>query len=144
MPFIVGEKEFSANLDSLKGLRDYVSTAAEQTAADKKKIYKLQLAVDEIATNIISYGGVGNIFIDAEVKEHSLLIQLRDQGVPFDPRPKLEIGQATVNKPAEERRIGGLGIYLAMTGVDKFSYEYRDGFNVNRFEIYFEAAACDV
>ncbi len=139
MPF-VGEKEFPANLDSLKGLRDYVSAAAAQTAADKKKVYKLQLAVDEIATNIISYGyadsgGAGSIFIDAEVKEHSLVIQLRDHAVPFDPRPKLKIEQETVNKPAEERRIGGLGIYLAITGVDSFAYEYRDGFNLNRFEI---------
>ena len=141
MPF-VGEKEFPANLDSLKELRDYVSAAAQRTAADKKKIYKLQLAVDEIATNIISYGyadSSGSIFIDAEVKEHSLTIQLRDQAVPFDPRPKLQIEKETVDKPAEERRIGGLGIYLAITGVDNFDYEYRDRFNVNRFEIAFPA-----
>jgi serine/threonine-protein kinase RsbW len=135
---LFGEKEFPADLDSLKGLRDYVSAAAEQTAADKKKVYKLQLAVDEIATNIIAYGyavGNGSIFIDAEIKDHSLVVQLRDQGIPFDPRPKLKIEQESIDTPVEKRRIGGLGIYLAITGVDSFAYEYRDGFNVNQFEI---------
>jgi anti-sigma regulatory factor (Ser/Thr protein kinase) len=121
-------------------MRDYVQKAATGLPLDPKKLYKLQLAVDEIATNIVLYSGLSGddagMLMRAEVSGQSLVVTLKDQGVPFDPRHKLEIEQAAVNKPASERRIGGLGIYLAITGVDKFSYEYRYGFNINKFKIY--------
>jgi serine/threonine-protein kinase RsbW len=137
-----GEKIFPANLDSLKEFRDYIVIAAAGTALTKKKLYKLQLAVDEIATNIISYGyqedknTKGEILINAEIQEKSLLIILKDFGMAFDPREKFKQGEDSCNLSVEERRIGGLGIYLAITSVDNFAYEYRDGFNINRFEIY--------
>lgn len=122
-------------------MRDYVQEAADGLPLDPKKLYKLQLAVDEIATNIIFYSGLSGegaeILMQAEVSGRSLVITLKDQGVSFDPRHKLELEKAFLSKPAAERRIGGLGIYLAMTGVDEFRYEYRDGFNVNQFDIHF-------
>ncbi len=138
------EKIFPANLDSLKKLRDYIVIAAAGTALTKKKLYKLQLAVDEIATNIISYGyqedknTKGEILINAEIQEKSLLIILKDFGMAFDPRENFKQGEDSCNLSVEERRIGGLGIYLAITSVDNFTYEYRDGVNVNRFESYID------
>jgi len=80
--------------------------------------------------------------MDAQVREQSLCIRLKDRGIPFDPRSKLPLAKGNLDKPAEERQIGGLGIYLAVSGVDKFSYEYRDGFNVNQFAINFDTASC--
>jgi serine/threonine-protein kinase RsbW len=138
----LSEKAFPVSLDALKDMRDYVAAAAEGLPIDKKKLYKLQLAVDEIATNIVLYSGLSGeavkIFMAAEVGENFLLIQLKDQGVPFDPRHKLETEQACLNKPAEERRIGGLGIYLAVTGVDQFEYHHQGGFNLNYFRMNFD------
>ncbi len=135
------EKAFPVSLDALKDMRDYVATAAAGLPIDKKKLYKLQLAVDEIATNIILYSGLNEenakIFMACEIKKNSLIIQLRDQGVPFDPRHKLEMGKAYLSKPAEDRHIGGLGIYLAITGVDEFRYEYIDEYNVNFLNVNF-------
>lgn len=146
MPPSLQEKEFPVSLDSLKGMRDYVQEAANGLPLSPKKIYKLQLAVDEIATNIVLYGGMNGenakILMAAKILDQSLVIKLKDQGVPFDPRHKLETEQACLSKPAAERRIGGLGIYLAVTGVDKFSYKYRDGFNVNQFVINIDRASC--
>ncbi len=139
-----GEKIFHASLDVLDEIRDYVFAAASKTMLDKKKIYKLQLAVDEMTTNIISYAFQGNddqdgnIYIDVEFRGKSLVVYLRDQGIPFDPRGKLLKEKKTLTQSAEERCIGGLGIYLAMSNVDKFSYKYADGFNVNRLEVYYE------
>lgn len=133
------EKAFPVSLDALKDMRDYVAAAAAGLPIDKKKLYNLQLAVDEIATNIVLYSGLSGenakIFMTSEIKEKSLIIQLRDQGIPFDPRHKLETEKASLGKPAEERRIGGLGIYLAITGVDNLLYEYKHGFNVNKFKL---------
>lgn len=137
------EKAFPANLDSLYNLREYVLSIAASTPLDKKKVYKLQLATDEIATNIISYGfqdqeEQGEILIGSERLQHSLVIYLKDQGTAFDPRGKVELEEGTLTTTAAERRIGGLGIYLAISGVDHFTYEYQDGCNVNRFEQFFE------
>ena len=144
MPPSLQEKAFPVNLDALKDMRDYVQEAAKGLPLSSKKIYKLQLAVDEIATNIVLYSCLSEdavMLMQAEVRDNSLLIQIKDRGVPFDPRHKLEIEKAAVNKPAAERRIGGLGIYLAVTGVDKFRYAHMNGCNVNQFEVFFNEAA---
>ncbi len=139
-----GEKIFPASLDVLNEIRDYVFDAASKIKLEKKKIYKLQLAVDEMATNIVSYAyqgnkdQVGKIYIDAEFREQALIIFLRDRGIPFDPWTKFHRERESCDLSVEERQIGGLGIYLAVTNVDKFSYKYADGFNVNKFEVYYE------
>lgn len=142
MPASLRKKTFPVSLDSLKDMRDYVVEVAAGLAVDKKKLYKLQLAVDEIATNITLYSGLtdedAKILMEAEVREQSLLIRLKDRGIPFDPRGSLRQGEESIAKPVEERRIGGLGIYLAVTGVDRFDYDCRDGFNVNQFEVDYE------
>ncbi len=135
------EKIFPVSLNALKDIRDYVQESAAGLPIDPKKLYKLQLAVDEIATNIILYSGLSagdaGMLMQAEVKGRSLVVTLKDRGVPFDPRQKLEHEQACLSKPAAERRIGGLGIYLAVTGVDKFEYTYIDKCNANQFEVAF-------
>ena len=134
-------KAFPVSLDSLNEMRDYVRKTAEGLPLSPKKIYKLKLAVDEIATNIISYSGLTEehtILMEAEVRGQSLRIRLKDRGIPFDPRSKLHLAKESLTKPAEERKIGGLGIYLAVSSVDRFDYEYTNGFNVNIFAVDYE------
>lgn len=135
------EESFPVSLASLNEMRDYVQKTAEGLPLSPKKVYKLKLAVDEIATNIISYSGLTEehtILMDAQVREQSLRIRLKDQGIPFDPREKLHLAKGSLTKPAEERKIGGLGIYLAVNGVDRFDYEYTNGFNVNMFAVEYD------
>jgi serine/threonine-protein kinase RsbW len=144
MPPSLLEKVFPVSLDSLKDMRDYVQEVAAGLPLDPKKLYKLQLSVDEIATNIVLYSGLSGddagMLMRAEVSDQTLIVTLKDQGVPFDPRHKLELEKTFLSKPAKERRIGGLGIYLAVTGVDKFGYTYTDGWNINQFEVCFNEA----
>ena len=139
MPSSLQEKAFPVSLDSLNEMRDYVQKAAEGLPLSPKKLYNLQLAVDEIATNIVCYSGLtdehARILMEIEVLDQLLRIRLKDQGIPFDPRSKLHLEKENLTKPAEERKIGGLGIYLAMNGVDRFDYEYTNGFNVNIFAV---------
>ncbi|MBV6626104.1 MAG: ATP-binding protein [Rivularia sp. (in: Bacteria)] len=121
------------DLKSLDVISDYVTTAAKKVNLDSKRTYKLRLAVDEIATNIVIHGyeaaGIqGNIKCQAEFGEENLSIYLEDRGMQYD--ATLEAKPDDLNKPLEERHIGGLGIYLAINGVDKYIYE-RHG-NVNR------------
>jgi len=129
-----------AVLDSLAELRRYVKDAADGAGVDAARSYQLQLAVDEIATNIISYGykDVGAsavISISGEMRDGVLVITLEDRAQAFDPRT-MEMPEAEdLAKPLEERTIGGLGIFLATQGVDRFDYRREGDRNLNIFEV---------
>jgi serine/threonine-protein kinase RsbW len=129
-----------AELASLAELRRYVKEAAGGAGIDEARAYKLQLAVDEIATNIISYGykdaGVpGVISIVGEIRDGALVITLEDHAQAFDPRTMRMPDAEDLAKPLEERAIGGLGIFLAIRGVDRFDYRRDGDRNVNTFEV---------
>jgi anti-sigma regulatory factor (Ser/Thr protein kinase) len=116
------------NLDSLDAIAEYVMAAAAAAGLDKKASYKLRLAVDEIATNIIVYGyeegkREGAVDLRAEIDEQALTIYIEDTGTAFDPLEKLPLEVEKLERPLEERPIGGLGLYLAIDGVDNFIYE---------------------
>jgi len=100
----------------------------------------LQLAVDEIATNIMSYGykDVGAsavISIGGEIRDGALVITLEDQAQAFDPRTVPMPDAEDLAKPLEERAIGGLGIFLAIRGVDRFDYRREGDRNFTIFEV---------
>lgn len=123
-----------ATLDSLSVVGRYVMRAAEAAAVDRKRAYRLRLAVDEIVTNIIVHGyqeaGIqGTIALRVAVDPQSLMIVVEDTAKAFDPRqvpPPTDLDGAI-----EDRPIGGLGLFLAMQGVDQFRYEHVNGRNRN-------------
>ena len=125
-------------LDSLSLIRNYARAAAVEAGLDKKRTYRLELAVDEIATNIVNHGYLeaglmGDVVARATIDAHALTITLEDTAVPFDPgrlkRPE------QIDLPIAERPIGGLGVFLAIENVDEFRYEYVDGHNRNIFVV---------
>ena len=125
-------------LDALATIGKYVLTAAEAAGLDKKASYRLRLAVDEIATNIVTHGYdeanlEGVIIIRADIDETALTIFLEDTGASYVP------GQVSkrndLHLPLEERQIGGLGVYLAIQGVDQFHYEPLEGRNRHTFVV---------
>jgi anti-sigma regulatory factor (Ser/Thr protein kinase) len=133
-------KSFPAVLDSLAGIRAYVQSAAEAAGLDGKATYNLQLAVDEIATNVIAHGyqeaGLqGDLSVEAESTAADLTVTLRDRGAPFDPRTRDLPDEEDLAKPLEERREGGLGIFLAFAGVDRFDYRREHDTNINIFVV---------
>lgn len=132
----------SAHIDSLKPIADYVIQASKAANLDKKKTYKLRLAVDEIVTNIITHGyeetgRTGNITISGEMDSNSLKITLEDTAVCFDPREKMSAEEETIDLPLEDRKMGGLGIYLTINGVDEFQYKRVEDHNFNIFTMYY-------
>jgi serine/threonine-protein kinase RsbW len=123
-------------LDSLSVIGKYVNTAALEAGLDRKAAYKLRLAVDEIASNIIIHGyqeaGLsGEVVVRAKMDLETLTITLEDTSAPFDPLNKGRPEQ--IDRPIAERPIGGLGIYLAVQSVDLFDYEYVNNRNRNIF-----------
>jgi serine/threonine-protein kinase RsbW len=123
-----------ATLDSLGPLVQYVLSAAAAAGLDRKASYRLRLAVDEIATNIITHGYAdahlaGDVVVNASVGDEQLVITLEDWAPAFDPREQENPDH--IDKPSHERPIGGLGVFLALKSVDGLDYEYRDNKNRN-------------
>jgi anti-sigma regulatory factor (Ser/Thr protein kinase) len=115
-----------ATLDSLGAIGHFVMAAAAAAGLTKTAAYRLRLAVDEFATNIIVHGYGGacdakSIHLRAEIDDALLTVTLEDEGVAFDPRDMPPPDD--MHLPAEERKIGGLGVYLALEGIDRFHYE---------------------
>lgn len=127
-------------LDSLDAIAKYVLAVAAAAGLDKKAAYNLRLAVDEITTNIIVHGyqeagREGVVDLRADMNEDALTIAIEDTGLPFDPSKQLPLEEETLDQPLEVRAIGGLGIYLAFRGVDKFIYEKSGERNRNIFVV---------
>ena len=83
--------------------------------------------------NVIMYaypkGTQGEVTLSADVVDHVLCMEIRDQGIPFNPLQQLE---ADLDVPLEERQIGGLGIHLIKENMESLEYEYVEGENVLR------------
>lgn len=129
-----------ATLAALEPIGDYVVEATTRAGLDASAAYKLRLAVDEIATNIITHGyeeaGLsGDVCVSGDLSETSLAVVLEDSGVPFDPLSRPLPSEDDLNLPLEERTIGGLGIYLVLKGVDQFRYERVGERNRNIFVV---------
>jgi serine/threonine-protein kinase RsbW len=128
-----------ATLDSLELIGKYVMEAADAGGLDRKAAYRLRLAVDELATNVITYGyeeaGLsGTIDMWAEIDGGRLVFFIEDAGIPYD--PTATPAPDDLDEPLEERDIGGLGVFLARRGVDEFRYERVDGHNRTILVVY--------
>lgn len=122
--------------ESLSQVMDYAVWAATAFGLDEAAVYRLSLAVDEIATNIVMHGYQdagrdGDLVFWSETTSEQLIIYLEDTGEPFDPRQVPRPND--LDRPLEERQDGGLGIFLALWGVDGFRYEQIDGKNRSVF-----------
>lgn len=99
---------------------------------DEEQLFKIRLAVEETVENVVSYaydGGLGWIEVSTSYDSDKmiLVIELRDAGSPFNP---LKQEEPDITLSAEDRRIGGLGIYLCKKLMDKVEYRHEDGCNV--------------
>ena len=94
--------------------------------------FKIELSIEEAVENVVQYayeGGIGWLEAGTSLDNQSLIltIELRDAGVPFNP---LEKADPDITLAADERPVGGLGIYLCKSMMDRISYRYEDGNNI--------------
>lgn len=112
-------------------LNVFVDEVCEAMGFDMTTTMQMNLAIEEAVVNVMNYayppGSKGDVHIDAMANDKRLKVIIRDNGVPFDPTAKAE---ADTTLSAEERPIGGLGIYLVRQLMDTINYERTDGFNV--------------
>lgn len=134
----VRSKVVPGTLDSLGPIRDFVKEAASEAGLDAKRTYRLQLAVDEISSNIVIHGyqehdRTGDVEVQVALDEQALTITLTDSAIPYNPLDRPEPDD--LDAPLENRMIGGLGVYLAIRNVDDFQYRFEDGKNHNIFVV---------
>ncbi len=120
-----------ANLDRVLA---FVDEELEALDCPMKIQMQIDIAVEELFVNIAhyAYADVGNATIRMEASEETpraVDITLIDSGFPYNPLAKED---PDVTLSAEERQIGGLGIYMVKKSMDGMFYEYRDGQNVLR------------
>lgn len=97
-------------------------------------LYAVNLALDEILTNIISYGyaepGEQFIHVRLAIAADEVVAEIEDEARPFNP---LEAPPPEVNAPLPEKPLGGLGIHLARTMTDAMAYRCENGKNILTF-----------
>lgn len=112
-----------ANDANLPRLMDFVNHEAQAAGLSPQDLYRVELAAEEVLTNIIKYAypqGAGLVEVACGWSEGSFRMQFRDQGVPFDP---LAADHPTVEAALNERQVGGLGIHLVRQIMDQVTYQ---------------------
>lgn len=124
-------RTYSAKLENLDAIYADTESFCEQNGVDSASLFALNLCLDEIFTNIVSYGykndDTKKVEIELEINGNVLSAKITDSAPPFDP-----ITQATppdITADAQERDVGGLGIYFIKKNMDGVSYRYVDGKN---------------
>ena len=113
---------FAAILTNLKVIRDFVEKSAHYLQVPKTMIDDVVQAVDEAVTNIILHGYAGQegmVDVELERQGQALFVRLRDQAPLFDPTT---IPSPDLSLSLEQRRPGGLGIYLIRQLTDQIQY----------------------
>jgi anti-sigma regulatory factor (Ser/Thr protein kinase) len=109
--------------DTMRRVEDF----AEQHGVPAAAVQALKLALEESLVNIVTHGyqdtDAHRIDVAVDIRDGDIRLELTDDGIPFDPRT---VPPPDVSKPADERPLGGLGVWLVKQMVDDVQYR-RDG-----------------
>ena len=128
----VKELTLEAKVANLQQVLDFVDENLKSMRCPMKILMQIDVAVEEIFVNVASYAyapDTGSVTIRMDLQENprSVVITFIDSGVPYNPLAKED---PDVSLSAEERSIGGLGIFMVKKTMDDMVYHYIDGQNV--------------
>lgn len=126
------ELTIAATVENIGTVTDFVNEQLEVLNCPMKAQMQIDMAIDELFGNIAHYAyhpAVGSATVRLEVMEEPLavIVTFIDRGIPYDP---LKTPDPDITLSAEDRQLGGLGIYMVKKAMDEISYEYRDGKNI--------------
>jgi len=125
----MNKRKFNPIKDKSAEIIEYIM-ASPDIPDDEGLQFKIRLSVEEAVENVVRYayqGGIGWLEAGTELSNDELTIVLRDAGTPFNP---LEREDPDVTAAAEDRDIGGLGIFLCKQMMDSIEYRYEEGCNI--------------
>lgn len=126
------ELTIEATVENIERVTEFVNEQLEVVGCPIKAQMQIDIAIDELFGNIANYAynpDVGSATVRVEVTESPLAVVITfiDRGVPYDPLAK---DDPDVTLSAEERQIGGLGIFMVKKSMDEITYDYKDGQNI--------------
>lgn len=121
------EISLTPDAESVKTVAEFLDTTLEAWEIPMKVVSKLQIVADEIYSNIVRYSQAKNAKVTAVQNGTVLSLRFEDDGKPYDPTTAAE---PDITASAEEREIGGLGIFVVRNMMDSMDYRYKDGHNV--------------
>ena len=133
------ERTLDATIENIETVTEYVNEQLTACHCPPKAMAQIDIAIDELFGNIGHYAynpDVGPVTVRVEVKEEPMSVNITfiDSGVPYDPLSK---ENPDTSLSAEDRDIGGLGIYIVKKSMDEITYEYKDGQNILRVKKHF-------
>lgn len=128
------ELTIEATIENIAVVTAFVDEQLELLGCPVKIQMQVDVAIDELFGNISHYAyqpksGTATVRVEVAQNPLAVVITFIDHGVKYDPLAKAD---PDVTLSAEEREIGGLGIYMVKKSMDDVSYEYRDGQNILR------------
>lgn len=126
------EMTLDATIENIEVVTDFVTAELENVDCPPKVQIQISIAIDELFSNISRYAynpetGPAVVRVEVEKNPPAVVITFMDHGVPYDPLAKVN---PDISLSAEDREIGGLGIFLVKSIMDDVVYEYKDGRNI--------------
>ena len=112
--------------DSVEAVIAYVDQFMMENGLESRLRNRVKTALDDMYFNVVSYSGADSATVECAISEGALHVIITDNGEPFNP---LERPEPDITLSAEERGIGGLGIFMARKLLSDMKYEYRNGNN---------------
>lgn len=124
--------KFPANIELVEDMIDPIISSLREIGVEHKKIYQVNLALEEILVNIAKYAypddkGIIDISYEIGDDNKQLIVVIKDKGIEFNP---LEKEDPDIEASVENRKIGGLGIYIVKNIMDDIKYQRSNNENV--------------
>ena len=115
------------SIEELPNAVSFFEEELESAEISPKIIAQVNVAVDEIFSNIAHYSGAALAILGCRISADEIVMRFSDNGRPYDPTGKPD---PDISLSAEERETGGLGIFMVKKTMNEMNYEYTDGLNI--------------
>ena len=136
--------ESPADAEGMASLMQQADGFCQRQGINAEISGRLQLVLDELLMNVVSYGSEGaaniaRISLSLRLQSDLLVVEIKDTGKPFNP---FALAEPDTDLTIEERELGGLGVFMVRSLTQSFSYNYEEPYNFVRLEI--DCAAVDM
>lgn len=130
----MNELTVTAAPESIDTVTNFIETTLSQTICSPKTLMQINIAIDEIISNIARYAyapntGTVTVRLSISKEPNAVSITFIDSGIPYNP---LEKKDPNTSLSAEEREIGGLGFYIVKKSMDHITYDFKNNQNILR------------
>lgn len=119
-----------ATLDNLNTVNAFVETELEASQCPMRTAMKIMVALEELYVNVANYAygeETGDVTVQVDAQPGRMQIRLLDNGMAYDPVANPE---PDITLSADERQIGGLGVYMVKKSMDVFTYQRTNNQNM--------------